>query len=198
MKKTGIIFLGLIIIFSKTLFAFYDLNKIFYSEFSISYSTVLSPSFIENNSTGTFDTPAFDGRIGVEILQWIDIYAGISFAFFVEQANKQNHYTFIPVFGGLKANLFPKLAFYPSLYLEIGKSISNYHYIIFNPLTMSNSEMDIPWTGDYYNIGIAINWKINDIFTIVLDFERPWISYYNKDTNEIHIFKTGFSFKILY
>ncbi len=198
MKKFFVIFLFLTMIFSGALSAFFDLEKMFYSEFSINYSTVLSPSFIENNTTGTLDTPALDGKIGFEIIKWLDVYAGLSFYFFVEQKNKQNHYTFIPVFAGLKVNLFPEFTFYPSLYFETGKSISNYHYTVLNILTMSVNEMNIPWTGDYYNIGLAINWKINDIFTLALDFERPWISYYNKDINEIHIFKSGFSFKILY
>jgi len=178
-------------------FAF-NFDKLFFSEYSISYSSIIDPSFLENNSTGTLDTPYFSGKLGIDILKWVDIYAGISFGFFVEQANKQNHYTFVPVFGGIKLNLFPDFFIYPSFLFEMGKSISNYHGNKFDMVSKSIKEYDIPWTGDYYNFGISINLILNDIATLVLNIERPGITYYEKDTNEIHIFKSGLGFKILY
>lgn len=197
MKKIFLIFLILITSSGINLFAF-DFNKLFFSEYSISYSSIIAPSFLENNSTGTLDTPYFSGKLGIDIFKWINIYAGISFGFFVEQKNKQNHYSFVPVFGGIKLNLFPDFFIYPSFILEIGKSISNYHGNKFDPVLMTIKEYDIPWTGDYYNFGITANFVLNDIATLVLNIERPWISHYEKDTNEIHIFKSGLGFKILY
>jgi hypothetical protein len=189
--------LSIFIISIINVFAF-NFDKLFFSEYSISYSSIIAPSFLENNSTGTLDTPYFSGKLGIDILKWVDIYAGISFGFFVEQANKQNHYTFVPVFGGIKLNLFPDFFIYPSFLFEMGKSISNYHGNKFDMVSKSIKEYDIPWTGDYYNFGISINLILNDIATLVLNIERPGITYYEKDTNEIHIFKSGLGFKILY
>lgn len=191
MKKSAIS-IFLILLFSINTFAFINFEKIFYSEFSINYSSIISPDFLENNTTGTFDTPYFSGKAGIDILKWIDIYAGVSFAFFVEQANRQQHYSFIPVYLGLRANIFPDFFLFPSFYFETGRSFSNYHYLKFF------KEDNIPWTSDFYNLGFALNWKINDIFTLGLNIERPWLSFYEKNKNEIHIINSGLSFKILY
>ncbi len=197
MYKKGIL-IFLLIFFINPAFCFFNFEKVFYSEFSVAYSSIISPPFLENNTTGTLDTPYFSGKLGIDILKWVNIYTGLSFAFFVERANKQHHYSFVPLFSGIKANLFPDFVFYPSFYIEYGKSFSNYHYTKFNILTMSISEENIPWTGDYYNLGLAINYKVNDIVVLILDIERPSISYYENNKNEIHIFKTGISFKISY
>lgn len=198
MKKNVIFVLIFSVIIFQPLFADFDFDDLFYSEFSINYSTIISPSFLENNSTGTLDTPFFTGKAGVNILKLVNIYTGLSFAFFVEQANKQHHYSFVPVYAGIKLNLFSDFVLYPSFYFEAGKSFSNYHFTKINMSTMSFSEDNKPWVGDYYNIGFSINWNVNDIFTFSLNIERPWLSYYEEKKNEIHIFNSGISFKILY
>lgn len=190
-KYYTVILIILLFLFNSYVFSqdeFFD----FYSEFSIDYGTIISPAFIENNTTGTYDTPMFSAKAGIDILKWGSIYLGTSFYFFVEQQNKQNHYSFIPIYLGIKANILPDYFIYPSLYFEMGKSISNYHY------TYYIEERDIPWTADYYNVGIALNLNINDIVSLNLNIERPWISYYEKDKYEIHIIKSGIGFKILF
>ncbi len=189
------IFAGTILI---NTYAFVNSEKIFYSEFSINYSSIISPDFIENNTTGTLDAPYFSGKLGINILKWIDIYAGISFAFFVEQINKQQHYSFLPLYLGAKINMLPDFFICPSLYFETGRAFSNYHFLKYDIINMTLKEDNIPWTADYYNTGIAFNLKLNEIFTLILNIERPWLSFYEKDKNELHIINAGLSFKILY
>ena len=170
--------------------------KLVFMEYGISYATVTDPEGLANNDTGVYDTPGFCAKVGVNLYEWIDLYAAVSFAFFAERTNTAQHYTFIPVNGGLRINIFPDMKAYPSLFVEYGKSISNRHMEVINMTTMQLVESDESWTGDYYNFGISINLNITDISALVLKIDRPAIK--GNNTGEFHIFQIGLAWKVEY
>ena len=168
-----------------------DMDKLIFSEFGLSYGSVIDPSYISNNSTGVFDTAVFDAKAGVEILKWADVYAAAGFNLYLERKNWQAHYTFFPLAGGIRVNIMPDWCVYPVVFGEYGVSFSNQRTIV-SPLADHN----VPWIAKYYNFGIGVNWKVEDMATLCLTLERPSIS--NIMGAEIHILKAGLAWKILY
>lgn len=168
-----------------------DMDKLVFTEFGVSYGSVIDPSYISNNTTGVLDTAVFDAKAGVEILKWVDVYAAAGFHLYLERTNWQQHYTFFPLAGGARVNIMPDWCVYPSVFAEYGAAFSN-HRITPNPII----EIDKPWIGSYYNFGIGVNWKVEDMATLCLTIERPSIS--NNAGAEIHILKAGLAWKILY
>lgn len=165
-------------------------DKIVFTEFGLSYGSVIDPANISDNSTGALDTAVFDVKAGAQILKWGNVYAGAAFHFYMDRADWNQHYTFFPLFGGLRANIFPEWAVYPSVSAEFGIAFANHHF-------MNGPDMDDrPWLASYYNFGIGANWNVTDISILSLTIERPSVS--NLNGGEIHIFKTGLSWKILY
>jgi len=166
-------------------------GKIAFTEAGASYCNVIDPSYISNNDTGVFDTASFDAKAGYEPIMWTDIYAGAAFHFYMDRSNWQNFYTFFPLYIGCRVNIFPELIVYPSIFAEYGLAFANHHYV-----TGPTTERDAAWDASYYNFGIGINWNVTDIATLCLYAERPSLS--NDSGPEIHIFKSGFAWKIFY
>jgi hypothetical protein len=190
MKRTILALLAVLFLFSSVLRA--D-DKIAFTEFGLSYGSVIDPSYISNNNTGVLDTAVFEAKAGVEILKWADVYAGAGFYLYLDAKNLQQHYTFFPLFGGVRVNIFPEWIIFPSISAEYGASFSNRH-IITNPLIGASD--DRPWIARYYNLGIGVSWNITDISILSLIIERPAIS--GNAGGEMHIFKAGLAWKILY
>lgn len=165
-------------------------NKLVFTEFGLSYGNAIDPDGISNNTDGVFDTAVFDAKAGVEILKWGNLYAGCGFHYYQNRADWQQHYTFYPLYGGVRVNIMPEWFIYPSLFAEYGVAFANHHFI--NAYVMD----DQPWTASYYSFGLGIDWKVADIAVLRMTFERP--SFSNNDGAEIHVFKTGLSWKILY
>jgi hypothetical protein len=168
-----------------------DMDKLAFTEFGVSYGSVIDPSYISNNTTGVLDTAVFDAKAGVEILKWVDIYAAAAFHLYLERANWQEHYSFFPLAGGARVNIMPEWCVYPVVFGEYGVSFSNLRTLP-NPV----SEKNYPWIAGYYNFGIGVNWRVEDIATLCLTIERPSIT--NNRGAEIHILKAGLAWKILY
>jgi hypothetical protein len=162
-------------------------DKLVFSEFSLSYGKITGPGSLANNTAGTYDTGIFEARTGLNILKWADVYAGASFNLFIYRQDTQQHYTFFPVYGGIRGNIMPDWAVYPDVFIEYGVSISNLHGL---------KGADRPWNGSYYNFGAGVNWNMEDIAVLSLRIERPAVA--GDGSGEFHIFKTGIAWKIFY
>ncbi len=180
-----------ILIIALPLYLFASDYRLMYSDYSVAYSTILSPSSLENNTTGTTDSPAFSAALGFNLYEWVNIYAGASFMFFPYFSNMQKHYSFIPVFGGIKLNLFPEFGLYPSVFAELGKAISNYHNVIMM------TDVDKPWTADYLNWGFDLNYRLNDIAILVLRIDMPQITG-TDGIEKTSLFRGGLGWKVNY
>ena len=119
---------------------------------------------------------------------------GGAFDLFADRANLPQNYSFFPLFGGVAVNIMPDWAVYPSLLIEYGRAISSRHLSLNSGFTI----IDSPWLADYYNYGVCLNWKIEDIAILTFSVERPAISNLANNGGEIHIIKTGFAWKIFY
>lgn len=168
-------------------------DKLVFTEFGLSHGKVFSPARFADNTTGLFDTAVFDARAGVNILKWGDVYLGGAFNFYVDRGNNQQHYTFFPVYGGIRANIMPDWVVFPSVFFEYGKAISNHHWLF-----MGYKVVDNPWLADYYNFGLCVNWNVADIAILQLRVERPAITSSASLGGEFHIIKTGLAWKIYY
>jgi opacity protein-like surface antigen len=158
MKRTILAFFAALFLFSGAVLA--D-DKIAFTEFGISYGSVIDPSYISNNTTGVLDTAVFDAKAGVEILKWADVYAGAGFHLYLVRTNWQEHYTFFPLCGGVRVNIMPDWCVYPVVFGEYGAAFSNRRTIV-SPITDHNDT----WIAGYYNFGIGVNWKVEDIATL--------------------------------
>lgn len=187
MKKLTVLSILLFIAFSGVIIA----DKIVFTEVGLAYINLINPDYISNNDTGVFDSAIFDARAGIELMQWVDVYAGAGFTIFLERKNLNNHYTFFPVYAGIRVNIFPKWPIYPFIFTDYGAAISNHH--ISRAMGFSD---DKPWTASYYNYGFGIGWNVTDISILCLYLERP--SFSNPDGAEIHAIKSGFAWKIFY
>lgn len=172
-------------------------NEIVFMEYGVNYSSAVSPQEMENNTSGVLDTATFDVKVGGTYLRWADLYAGGSFMFFPNRADMQEHFTFFPIYMGLRANIFPEWLVYPDLFMEYGTAFCNSHTVYFDLAEMTQKEKDDSWAGSYWNFGIGANWNINDIAALSLRIERPAVK--NDRTNsENHFFKAGLAWKIFY
>ena len=172
-------------------------EKLVFSEFGVSYSSLITPRVLENNTTGTYDAPVFDAKVGVNILKWADVYVGGSFQFFIDRPNTQQYYTFYPYFAGIRANIFPDFCVYPDIMFEVGKAFANRHIqYALNPY--QTADRDNTWTADYYSFGFGVNWKISDVSILSLRLERPTYSNLNVSYGELQAVKAGFAWKIFY
>jgi hypothetical protein len=191
-KKTALVLFLLLAVLSPLM-----ADKLVFTEYGVSYASAISPKLMENNTTGTFDTAAFDLKVGVSVLEkWAEIYAGAGFQPFIFASNAQEDYSFIPLFGGIKANICPEWPVYPDIMFEYGRSISNLrsqYMTLLGPMNRDNS-----WLADYYSFGIGVNWKIEDMAILALKIERPSYSNLNKSYGEIHIIKAGLTWQIYY
>jgi len=192
MKKKFFIVIVTVLTFAIAAKADETQKKLTFLQFGLDYATVISPEKISNNDTGVYDTPAFNAKAGIDLFKWVDLYAAVSFLFFADSYDTSNHYTFIPIRGGIRVNAFPDIVIYPSLFFEYGKSISNRHTVTKTPTSMTES--DAPWTGDYYNFGFGINWNSTDMTVLTLNIERPAIK--EKESGEIHVLQIGMEWKI--
>ena len=172
-------------------------DKLIFTEFGVAYSSVIMPRAMENNTTGVYDIPAIEAKAGVNILKWADVYVGTGFQLFMDRQNEQQYYTFYPVYGGIRANIFSEWIVFPSVIFEYGAAFANRHtqYVI-NPIQMG--DRDNTWWSYYYNFGLGINWNLTDISVISLKIERPAYSNLNVSYGELQAFKAGFAFKIFY
>jgi len=96
-------------------------DKLVFTEVGVSFASIIMPRAFESNATGTYDTAAFDLKAGFDIFKWADIYVGGGFQFFADRPNPQgfdNYYTFYPVYGGIRANIFRTSAFIRTLFLN--------------------------------------------------------------------------------
>lgn len=191
MKRTLLFSVVAIMLFSNVVFGEKPCDKIVFTEFGLSYGSVIDPDYISNSTTGVLDTAVFDAKAGVELFKWIDVYIGGAFNFYMVSSNWQSNYTFYPIFGGLRVNIMPEWCVYPSISAEYGFAFAS-HHLMTAPYTFDNKA----WLAAYYNFSLGVNWKIEDIAVLCLSIERPAIS--NKYGAEIHIFKTGLAWKILY
>ncbi len=177
-------------------------EKFVFTEYGVSYGSMITPRNIENNSTGTYDTALFDAKAGVSICRWAEVYIGGSFQPFIFTANPQENCSFLPVYAGIKANIFPSWPVYPGLMFEYGKAAANIHSqyeVVYGPNT-ALFDRDSSWVADYYNFGFSVNWNVEDIAVLSLRIERP--SYSNistvKGQGEIQVFKAGLAWQIYY
>jgi hypothetical protein len=194
MKKTTII---LMISLFLAAVAAADSEKLIFTEYGVSYASVLTPSIIANNSTGTFDTAAFDIKVGASFLdRWAEAYVGAGFQAFIFTSNSQENYSFFPLYGGIKANICPDWTVYPDIIFEYGRAISNIRSQYMTDMGPMNR--DNAWLADYYSFGAGINWKIEDIAILGLKIERPSYSNLNKSYGEIQVIKAGITWQIYY
>ena len=177
-------------------------DKLVFTEYGVSYASAISPKLMENNTTGTFDTVAFDLKVGLSALnKWAEIYAGAGFQPFVFTSNAMENYSFIPLFGGIKANICPEWPVYPDIMFEYGRAISNLrsqYNVDYGGGNIMTFNRDNAWLADYYSFGIGINWKIEDMAILALKIERPSYSNLNKSYGEIHVIKAGLTWQIYY
>jgi opacity protein-like surface antigen len=194
MKKLTIA-IAFLFVMSAAVLADVDMN--IFTDYGVSYASVLTPSYIANNSTGTFDTAAFDIKVGASFLdKWAEIYAGAGFQPFIFTSNSQENYSFFPIYGGLKANICPDMTVYPDIIFEYGRAISNIRSQYMT--NMGPANRDNAWLADYYSFGIGVNWKIEDIAILGLKIERPSYSNLNKSYGEIQVIKAGITWQIYY
>lgn len=172
-------------------------EKIIFSEFGVSYASIITPRNLENNSTGSYDTAGFDAKLGGTIAEWVDLYAGAGFQFFVDRSNSQEYYTFYPVFAGIRINICPNLVIYPDICFEYGRAFANRHSQ-YEIIPGYNGDRDNTWLADYYNFGFGLNWNVNDASVLSVRIERPTYSNLNVSYGELQIIKTGIAWKILY
>jgi hypothetical protein len=191
-KKILALLLLSVVVFSAPVMA----EKLIFTEYGVSYASILTPKLMENNSTGTFDTAAFDIKVGVSACKWAEAYVGAGFQAYIFTANAQENYSYFPIYGGVRANIFPDWTVYPDLMFEYGRAISNLRYQYMT--TLGPMSADSPWIADYYSFGLGINWRIEDIAILALKIERPSYSNLNKSDGEIHIIKVGVSWQIYY
>jgi hypothetical protein len=197
MKKRILTLVLIFVIGISLAFADSAADKVVYTDFGLSYGSIVSPSQLENNTSGELDTAVFDAKAGLSFLcRWLDVYAGASFNFYVDRQNFQNYYTFYPVYGGIKVNIMPEMCVYPDIFFEYGKSISDRHTQTTNPYTGATVDHDQSYLGGYYNLGLGVNWNVTDISVLSFRIERP--SFEDQDGNEIHAIKTGLAWKIYY
>lgn len=176
-------------------------DKLIFSEFGVSYASLITTRVLENNTTGSYDTAVFDLKVGVDILKWADIYVGAGFQFFAERPQYpeefSQYYTFYPVYGGIRANICPDFVVYPDIMFEYGKAFANHHtQFRMNPYQIGDSENT--WMADYYSFGFGINWHVTDVSTLSLRIERPTFSNLNVSYGELQVLKAGLAWKILY
>jgi hypothetical protein len=118
MKKTIILFVtAAALLFSNAVMA----EKLAFTEFGLSYGGVIDPFNMSDNNSGVFDTVVFDAKAGIEIIKWVNVYAGAAFHFYMEKPEWGQHYTFFPVFGGIKINIMPEWIVSPSVLCEFRK-----------------------------------------------------------------------------
>ena len=175
-------------------------DKLVFTEVGVSFASIIMPRAFESNATGTYDTAAFDLKAGFDIFKWADIYVGGGFQFFADRPNPQgfdNYYTFYPVYGGIRANIFPDLCVYPDVIFEYGTAFANRHIqFMENPYQVG--DRDHTWMARYYSYGFGINWHVNDVSTLSLRIERPSFSNLNVSYGELQVIKAGLAWKILY
>ncbi len=175
-----------------------EIPKLFYTDYSVSYASLLAPSTLERNDTGAYDTADFSAKLGVDILKWADVYVGGDFIFFVDRPDMQKHYTFFPYYAGIRANLFPEWIVFPGVFAEVGGAVCNRHTNSIKPPSTFPTADDHSWNGTYFNFGFDINLNVTDIAVLALRFERPTISNINTPQDELHIIKAGIAWKVLY
>ncbi|MCE5300560.1 MAG: hypothetical protein LLG37_06785 [Spirochaetia bacterium] len=199
MGKKSLIFMLLALVLTVPAFAG---NRIFFTEYGISYASPLEPSNMENNTTGTYDTAAFDIKAGVNILKWAGVYGLTGFQMFVDRTGTQQHYSFFPIGIGVRANIFPEWPVYPDFIFEYGRAFANRHtrWTVPAPAPYYTAVVtnDGPWTADYYSFGFGVNWNITYVSVISLRFERPSFSNTDSSGGEIHIAKLGLAWKLFY
>jgi hypothetical protein len=173
-------------------------DKLFFTEFGLNYSTVISPGELENNTTGVYDTAVWDAKVGVNAYDWVNVYGGAAFYLFVNRDDPQMHYTFFPLYLGVRVNVMPDMMVYPDLSVEYGSAIANQRtkQMVAAGGTSYEVNPDNPWYSTYYNFGIGANWRINDIAILRFDIERPTVL--DRNNKEIHFFKSGLAWKIFY
>jgi hypothetical protein len=183
-----------------------DDNRLIFTEFGISYASVIAPPVLANKTTGVYDTAAFDIKVGADILKWADIYAGGDFMYYtvrdyLPSLGWVKNYTFYPIYGGIRTNICPDWSFYPGLFFELGKAISSYGSVketntqSFGPIY---TPLNYAWLGTYYNFGFDLNMKVSDIGIISIKIDRPAISSGGTNLGEIHIYRVGLAWKMLY
>jgi O-phosphoseryl-tRNA(Cys) synthetase len=179
-------------------------DKLIFTEYGLSYGSVLTPSNIQNNTTGTYDTGVFEAKAGISAMRWVEAYAGAAFYPFIFQANPQENYSFTPVFGGIKAKICPDWVVFPSFTAEYGQAAANIHtqypvsYMSGGVQQTAMFDRDNAWKSSYYNFGMAINWNVTDMAVLSLKIERPTFTNINKSSGEIQILKVGLAWQIYY
>ena len=202
-KHKLIIFITAILFILATGAAAAELPKLLYTDYSVSYASILTPSQLENNDTGLYDTAGFSAKIGVDILKWADVYAGASFELYPGRNDLSEHFSFIPLYAGARVNIFPEWCVFPGIFVEGGMAYANVHYgvnVYVPPPTnvTYTAYFDTPWAAGYFNFGFDINLNVADIAVLALRFERPTISNMDKSHGELHMIKTGLAWKVLY
>jgi len=169
-------------------------EKWVFTEFGLSYGTIISPQSRAIGSYGVFDTPVFDAKVGASIYKWGDIYLGGAYNVFVARQDSNSCAVFAPLYIGARANIFPEWPVFPDVFFETGMTLGSMH--MFAADMPPFYYKDISWNGGYYNFGVGVNLNVADIAVLRLSLERPAV--YDVDKKEIHTIKTGLAWKILY
>lgn len=176
--------------------AFVSASSGFFTSFEGGGAFVANPHNLNDDNTGLYDTARGSAAAGWSFYDWADIYAGAGFAVFFDRADKESHYSFVPLFAGLRANIMPQWIVFPSLFGEAGVSLANRHEKVFDMMSMSYVDTDRPYEAFYYNFGLSVNYRINDKALLGLRVSR--LSFGLPERGELHAVCAGLEVKVMY
>lgn len=168
----------------------------FFTSFSGNAALVVSPWQLTEENTGIYDTAWWSGSAGWSFYGIADVYGGAGFTVFFDRADKESHYSHIPLFAGLRMNIMPEWPVFPSFYSEAGFSFANRHEKFFNTLTMSYDAKDNPYNAFYYSFGVAVSLRIFEGFSAGLRIGR--LSFALPERGELHAAEAGFEIRAGY
>lgn len=168
----------------------------FFTSFEGGAAFTVNPHNLSDNNTGVYDTARGGASAGWSFYDWADVYGGAGFAVFFDRIDKESHYSFVPLFAGLRVNIMPGWIVFPSLSAEAGAAFANRHAKVFDMMSMSYVDTDSPYEAFYYNLGLSINYRLNDKALLGLKISR--LSFSLPERGELHAACAGLEVKVLY
>ncbi|MBI4976953.1 MAG: hypothetical protein HZC28_05690 [Spirochaetes bacterium] len=175
----------------------YPAEKIFFTGYALQYETVTAPESMKKNTTNVYDTLCVSAYAGVTILQWVDIYAGVSGSFFFVTNSIQNYYSFIPVYAGLKIRIMPEWAVHPAAFFNAGYGYNNFHASGYRRVgtNMVPYESDTSWNGLYYSFGGEVEWRYVENVMLIARVEYTATRRSNDISDDYRTLRLGLSWK---
>ena len=168
----------------------------FFTSFEGGGAFVAAPHALADNNSGLYDTARGSAYAGWSFYEWADLYAGAGFSVFFDRADRESHYSFVPVFAGLRINIMPEWIVFPSIFTQAGVSYANRHEKIFDMMSMSYIDTDRPYEAFYYDFGCAVNYRLNKMAVLGLRFSRA--SFSLPESGELHAACAGLEVKVMY